>query len=48
MPDAYSERKSESSLLADQEDIDGTEIEFVVERERRETLICRMHTSIKL
>jgi hypothetical protein len=35
-------------VLADQEDIDRAQIEFVKEREGREAFFGRMHASIKL
>jgi hypothetical protein len=35
-------------VLADQEDIDRAQIEFVKEGQGREALFGRMHTSIKL
>jgi hypothetical protein len=38
----------EFHVLADQEDIDRAQIEFVKEREGREAFFGRVHTSIKL
>lgn len=33
--------------MADQQHVDSTQIEFVVERERRETIVCGVNTGIE-
>ena len=41
-------KRGESHVLANQEDIHGTQIELVEERQGRKALFRRMHSSIKL
>lgn len=42
------ESRIERCLLADQEYVNSTKVEVIVERKSGETVICGMHASIKL